>query len=180
MNISELANDQSAKDFARMYAGEYADDIFQDALLVMLQLPKKKAEKIESDNATPYYFRQVIYNMSKSMFKNNRIADSSVVPLSYIEHQLVDETEKDINDIECEGNDIESFIVTDYTNINLPSKAIDKLNEMRWYDRDIFLLYSELGSLRKVEKQTGINYVAIQRTVKKVQNELRPIINSNM
>lgn len=178
MNISELAKDESAKQFAVIHAGEYADDIFQDALLAMLELPESKVKQIEKDNAIPYYFRQVIYNMSKAMFRNNRVADSSTCSLSLIESSL--STECDTFDFEHDGNDIESMISDDYKNAKLPKRIVDKLNEMRFYDREIFLLYSELGSFRKVEKQTGINYVAIHRTVKKVQDELRPIFNSNM
>jgi len=178
MNISELARDKDAKDFARYHAGEYADDIFQDALLAMLELPVDKVRQIEKDNAILYYFRQVIYNMSKAMFRNNRVADSSTCSLSMIETSL--STDCDTFEFEYEGNDIDSMISDEYRNTKLPKGIVDKLNEMRFYDREVFLLYCQLGSFRKVEKQTGINYVAIHRTVKKVQDELRPVSNSSI
>lgn len=159
MDISALANDESAKKFAQSRCGEYADDIFQDALLVMLELPKDKADKIESDNATPYYFRQVISNLSNRMFRANEIADSKLITGIDI-----------LNDIE----DISSY------NPSVPIQITERLKELHWYERDLFLLYCELGSVRKVEKRTRINYVSVYRTIKKVQDELRPILNCHI
>lgn len=176
MNLEELAKDESAKKFARIHAGEYADDIFQDALVAMLELPQSKAQKIEEDNAVPFYFRQVIYNLSNRMYRPNGIADSRMI--TGIDIEIEDEP-KSIDTYQ-EGNDIDSYIDRGYKNLKVHPEVIRKLNSLSMHDRETFLLYMEIGSFRKIEKLTGINYVSIHRTVKKVQDELRPILNRHL
>lgn len=173
MNVEELARDESAKQFARIHAGEYADDIFQEALLAMLELPNSKAKKIEKDNATPFYFRQVIYNLSNRMYRPNGIADTRMI--TGIEIEVEDEPYN--IDIHEDGNDINSYIERGYNNLKVHPEVVRKLNSLSMHDRETFLLYMEVGSFRKIEKLTDINYVSIHRTVKKVQDELRPILN---
>lgn len=173
MDISALAKDKSAKNFAKIHCGEYADDIFQEALLAMLELPKDKAKKIESDNATPFYFRQIIYNLSNRMYRPNGIADGRMI--TGIEIELED-NEKEI-EVGDKGNNIESYIDRGYSNLKIHPEVVRRLNAMSMHDRETFLLYMEFGSFRKIEKLTGINYVSIHRTVKKVQDELRPILD---
>jgi DNA-directed RNA polymerase specialized sigma24 family protein len=48
-----------------------------------------------------------------------------------------------------------------------------KLNNLFWYDKKIFELYMEFGSLRKVAAKTGIKYGAIHQTVQKVKQTIR-------
>jgi hypothetical protein len=57
-------------------------------------------------------------------------------------------------------------------------KVKSKLNELFWYDKKIFELYIEFGSLRKVSAQTGIKYGAIHQTIKKVKKQLNENIIS--
>lgn len=177
MDISALAKDESAKRFAQTRCGEYADDIFQDALLVMLELPKEKADKIEADNATPYYFRQVICNLSNRMYRANEIADSKLITGIDILNDIEDEKQIEVKQ---KGNDINSYLDRGYDDLNVHPDIVDKLNRMSMHDRETFLLFMEVGSCRNVEAVTGINYVSVHRTIKKVQDELRPILNCHI
>ena len=56
--------------------------------------------------------------------------------------------------------------------INL-EKVKANLDKLFWYDKKIFELYIEFGSLRKVEQQTGIKYGAIHQTVTKVKKQIQ-------
>tara|TARA_R110001606_G_scaffold204006_1_gene352047 strand:- start:2636 stop:3058 length:423 start_codon:yes stop_codon:yes gene_type:complete len=51
---------------------------------------------------------------------------------------------------------------------------VDKaLEGVYWYKRELFKLYVECGSFRKVEKEVGINYLSVFHTVKDVKNRLK-------
>ncbi len=47
------------------------------------------------------------------------------------------------------------------------SKIIESLY---WYDQEILRMYVELGSVRKVSKQTGIPHTSIFITIKKIRS----------
>ena len=57
-------------------------------------------------------------------------------------------------------------------------KVKSNLDKLFWYDKKIFELYVEFGSLRKVSAQTGIKYGAIHQTVRKVKKQLNENIIS--
>jgi transposase-like protein len=49
--------------------------------------------------------------------------------------------------------------------------AISKIVQgLYWYDQEILSLYVELGSVRKVSKQTGIPHTSIFITIKKIRS----------
>jgi transposase-like protein len=49
--------------------------------------------------------------------------------------------------------------------------GITKLvEELYWYDQEILKMYVELGSVRKVSKQTGIPHTSIFITIKKIRS----------
>lgn len=51
---------------------------------------------------------------------------------------------------------------------------VDKLiGELYWYDREILMLYIELGNYRAIEKKTGIPYASAYKTVQKVIKEIK-------
>ena len=47
-----------------------------------------------------------------------------------------------------------------------------RLEFMNWFDRDIFLLWMELGSLKAVSKKTKIPHNSVGRYIKKVKIKL--------
>lgn len=51
--------------------------------------------------------------------------------------------------------------------------ALDEIDNLFWYDRDITKLYLKLGTYRKVEEETGIPFESIYKTVQKVCKELK-------
>lgn len=157
MTIEQLASDKNILAIARTYAGEYADDVIQDALIVMLEMDKDKLEKIQSDGAMLYYMHGVISNLSKQIHKKNQIADSNLMYGLELSH--VPEIEADTS-LEEKAMDILDILYPE------DSKEYP-------YDRNLFLLYCELGSVRKVQDTTGINYCSVYRTVKEVRDEIR-------
>jgi transposase-like protein len=43
------------------------------------------------------------------------------------------------------------------------------INNLYWYDQEILKMYIELGSVRKVSKQTGIPHTSIFITIKNIR-----------
>lgn len=145
--IEQLARDEQVRQVAARYGGEYAEDIFQDALIRMMGLPSEKVAQLEEDGGTRYYFRQVVYHLCMERHRGKT------------EARL---THEDVQDEPIDNTDSERI------------RAIEnELEHLHWYDRDLFLLYVKLGSSRRVQDNTGINYQAVCATVNKVKNELR-------
>lgn len=159
MTIAQLATDTRLKAFARKYAGEYADDLVQDAILILLQLEKGRIEQIHEQGSLRAYAQQIIYNIRHGNGKSETITDIEHITGAEFDH-LQDEPTNEPD-----------------PRIERTAKALQKLY---WYDRDLFLLYSEMGSCRQVAKATGINYISIHRTIKKVKDELRADIMGSM
>ena len=144
--IDALATDTEIKAVAVRYGGSDADDIFQTALERMLTLPKETVEQLKEDNGTRYYFRQIVYRLC--MERHRKPSHS------HLEHDPESDEYDPTQDEQLQ--------------------AIHKeLETMHWYDRDLFLLYMQLGSSRKVQANTGIHYRAVCATVNKVKHELR-------
>jgi DNA-directed RNA polymerase specialized sigma24 family protein len=144
--IDALATDTEIKAVAVKYGGTDADDIFQTALERMLTLPTETKAQLIEDNGTRYYFRQIVYRLC--MERHRKPTHAS------LEH-------------DPEADDY------DPTDDNRIAAIRKELESLHWYDRDLFLLYIELGSSRKVQASTGIHYRAVCATVNKVKNELR-------
>lgn len=159
MTIAELATDKKLKAFARRYAGEYADDLVQDAILILLQLEKGRVEQIHEQGHLRVYAQQIIYNIRHGNGKSETIVDIEHITGAEFDH-IQDEETSEVD-----------------PRINPTNKALQKLY---WYDRDLFLLYSDMGSCRKVAEATGINYISIHRTIKKVKHELRADIMGSL
>jgi RNA polymerase sigma factor (sigma-70 family) len=155
VTIAELATDKNLKAFARKYAGDYADDLIQDAILILLQLEKGRVEQIHEQGSLCAYAKQIIYNIRHGKGNSETVTDINHITGIGFEHLTTDETTEDDARHEL---------------------LIEGLKRLYWYERDLFTLYCQLGSARKVEEATGINYVSVSRTVKKVKHELRTFI----
>lgn len=154
MTIAQLATDARLKSFARKYAGDYADDLIQDAILILLQLEKGRVEEIHEKGSLRAYAQQIIYNIRHGNGKSETVTDIEHITGSEFDH-IQDEP---YHEPETDPR----------------FKAVNtKLKSMYWYDRDMFMLYCDMGSCRKVANATGINYLSIHRTIKKVKDELR-------
>ena len=51
--------------------------------------------------------------------------------------------------------------------------AINEIENLYWYDREILKLYGEYGTYRKVEEVTGIPFESIYKTVQKASLQIR-------
>lgn len=134
------------------------DDLFMCVVEQLL----KKSEQIDDidDKQKIYYFIRVIknnYNSKTSRYhyemrKNNHHHRPL---LEDITEQIVDEPYKE----------------------TIPDMMwVEKqLNSLEWWERDIFLLWVELGTLTRVSKQTSIPINSVGRYINKIKLKLRKL-----
>lgn len=128
-------------------------DLFQS---VVEQLLKKK-EKLDElpDDKKKYFFIRVV--------SNNFHSNTSRF---YYENRKGFNDTMELNDEIYEQQDEEP---TEYPTIEWVHK---QLEDFHWFDRDLFLLWMELGSLKKVSRKTRIPHNSVGRYIKKVKIKL--------
>lgn len=146
--LKRLFNDESLKGLSLRLAGELSNDLLQEVGVVICEKTEDECRKLEG------YFNfwcvKVMMNMtSKGKFKKpyqEPYLDFNELKFSYDYNPDVD---KQIERIE------------------------DLLEGMYWYKRDLFKLYLECGSLRKVEAEVGIDHCSVRNTVNEVKKEIK-------
>jgi RNA polymerase sigma factor (sigma-70 family) len=155
--IQHLTKVSYIKDTCRI-AGHLSDDLFQHIWVRILEFDHVKLEQIYLKGYLQFYIYRMIVNEARNknnpFLKNHKHID--------LEFNFTDEYDKE------QDNEFE-------TNLKKVKSNLDKLF---WYDKKIFELYVEFGSLRKVSAQTGIKYGAIHQTVRKVKKQLNENIIS--
>ncbi len=139
-------------------AGHLSDDLFQHIWVKILEFDQVKLEQIYLKGYLQFYIYRMIVNEARN--KNNSFLKSH----KHIEFEFTFAEEYDKEqDAQFETNLI---------------KVKSNLEKLFWYDKKIFELYIEFGSLRKVSAKTGIKYGAIHQTIKKVKKQLNENIIS--
>jgi len=166
-------------------AGCLADDLFQHIWVKLLEFDCDKLEQIYSKGYLQFYIYRMIINEArnpKNPFLKARTKEfllDNVIGLLGVQNENKREF----------GNHarVENLIPDKYNEYDYDADkefehqvkiAKETLNEAFWYDRKIFELYLEFGSLRKVSAQTGIKYGAIHQTITKVKKQLNENIIS--
>lgn len=155
--IQHLTKVSYIKDTCRI-AGHLSDDLFQHIWVKILEFDHVKLEQIYLKGYLQFYIYRMIVNEARNknnpFLKNHKHID--------LEFTFNDEYDKE------QDNEFESNL----------KKVKANLDKLFWYDKKIFELYIEFGSLRKVSAQTGIKYGAIHQTVTKVKKQLNENIIS--
>ena len=177
--IQHLTKVSYIKDTCRI-AGHLSDDLFQHIWVRLLEFDHVRLEQIYSKGYLQFYIYRMIVNEARN--KNNPFLKN----LDYSNRNILTIEEININD-KSKNYTLNKIIKNIYTE----EDAIDEiefetklklvksnLDKLFWYDKKIFELYVEFGSLRKVSAQTGIKYGAIHQTVRKVKKQLNENIIS--
>lgn len=138
----------------RMGGSSLGKDLYQEMLLILIQYNAEKILAIKCQRCFVVKILTNMWNSTTSPFfykykKNSYLHDSpDTIPEPAHENENNIDEER-LLQIEAE------------------------LNNMHWYDKTIFLLYIECGSSRKLQAKTGIHYVSISKTVRKVKKILK-------
>lgn len=162
-----------------------SDDLFQHIWVMILELDHERLETIYNKGYLQFYIYRMIVNEHKN--PNNKFLKQlgRECKLDYV----LDGQKKMHNrgeDFRYSGGAIEniSFEDGEYNKdadceFERSVKQINnELDKMYFYDREVFKLYLEHKSVRKVEAKTGIKYGAVHQTVTKVKKRIIESFNS--
>lgn len=144
-----LINDESLKVLALRLFDNEADDLIQEIALIICQKSDEELEKL--DKYFNFWAARTIMNLASKTGKLGKVRNRK-----FDVHEMVD--------FEYEPEIDERY-----------EEVMNILDEMYWYDRDLFLTYVKVGSLSKVTKATeykgikGINRYSVWNNLEKVR-----------
>lgn len=142
--------------FAKMHPVELQYDLKAEVFLVICEMDEEKLLGMYQRNEIKFYIVRCMLNMIKSdrsafwkLYRNHS---------EYVER---DTTERVQNDIEA--------------------KMLKGFEEIYWYNKKIFELYTyEFDcNAKALSRETGINYMAIIRSLKQTKEQMKKIIRNN-
>jgi hypothetical protein len=147
--ITKTSQDKELRQICRKIGGNLSDDLFQELMIILLEYNQEKLIDIYNKG----YYKWFLVKTLTNQFNSN----SSPFNKKY--------RPKDIDYIITDSYDHSIDIMIDKVN--------NKLNQLHWYDRELFKAYIESGSYRKLSKQTDIPFNSISRTINNVKNYIR-------
>lgn len=132
------------------------DEFFQSCLLQVLERPDKINDI--PDEQKLYYFIRV--------FQTNWNSNTS--PYRY--HQQKHDKFFMVLDEERAQNILDEIYIEDLPSLEW---VYQQLNELNWFDRDLFMLWVELGTFTKVSQETTIPLNSVGKYIKETMNMLK-------
>lgn len=129
------------------------EDLRQEVAYIVLQYDRKKISELEEKGKQVFKFWivRICCNQTNSKYGKFGRMYANLIPVEDILKFVKEEEPIDNSQEVADG--------------------ITKLvEELYWYDQEILKMYVELGSVRKVSKQTGIPHTSIFITIKKIRS----------
>jgi transposase-like protein len=129
------------------------EDLRQEVAYIVLQYDRKKISELEDKGKQVFKFWivRICCNQTNSKYGKFGRMYANLIPVEDILKFVKEEEPIDNSQEVADG--------------------ITKLvEELYWYDQEILKMYVELGSVRKVSKQTGIPHTSIFITIKKIRS----------
>jgi hypothetical protein len=129
------------------------EDLRQEVAYIVLQYDSKKISELEDKGKQVFKFWivRICCNQTNSKYGKFGRMYATLIPVEDILKFVKEEEPIDNSQEVADG--------------------ITKLvEELYWYDQEILKMYVELGSVRKVSKQTGIPHTSIFITIKKIRS----------
>ena len=146
-----ILNDPSLNSLAYRLAGDDKNDLIQELALIICEKDDKELEKLSE------YFNfwcvRVMINMTGARGNFTKLYRTPYI---------------DVNDLH-----FDSQMEYDGKIDELLDRIDEILEDTYWYKRELFKLYIECGSLRKVESAVGINYSSVYNTVREVKQNIK-------
>jgi len=151
----DLLADDELRELAVRICHRYADDLIQEAAMVILEMDERKWNKVNDGGYIRFYIVRTMMTMAtspRSTFarKHGLFAHNKQVP--------------DIAD-DADGYDWEQE--DDMTII----EAL--LDSYHWYDKEVLRLWLQEGSYRKVAAKTDIPFKSIGNSVRRTLDQLK-------
>lgn len=128
------------------------EDLRQEVAVIVLEYDSEKLRELEAKGKQVFKFWivRICCNQTNSKYGKFGRMYAALVPVEDIVKFIKEEEEID--------------------NSQAVADSISKIVEgLYWYDQEILKMYVELGSVRKVSKQTGIPHTSIFITIKNIR-----------
>lgn len=172
----------------KMHPEHLRNDLRSEVILILCEKSEETLQTITEQGGLKFYTVRIILNLiqskTSSFHKKFRLIHHQYDPLN---RRFSDEFVDQMNDMEALMTKEDTHELTERERRELmEDMAMDHLESLDHYEREIVKLYLRLGSYRKIEKETynealgmGIPwescYSTVQRAIKKIRNELNPI-----
>jgi DNA-directed RNA polymerase specialized sigma24 family protein len=144
--INQIVNNSNYVKTCKNIAGGYHKDVYQEVCEQVLIMP---IERLPKDSYLPFWFYCVARNVYSKHGKIGKIINKEIV-IDFTDNRLTELIE----------DEIESNTFADCEDIML------SLSE---FENRIVLLYAKHGSMKEVEKETGISYSALRKVKDKIK-----------
>lgn len=163
--IESLFTGKNFRDCIKKMEPEHLrEDLMQEVILRICELPEEKIIGMHERKELEFYTVRVIINMCR----NPRD------PFSKRFRQFHFHFDDQHLNIECsQATETEERELREI----IEDMAIEEVDKLYWYDRDVLKLYMKLGTLRAVSEKTRIPHTSIFHTVKKTAASIRGKIN---
>jgi hypothetical protein len=137
------------------------DDLRSEVALILLEKPDEVIKDLDAKKNLRFYTARIIMNLmfsNTSPFYNRyRLHGTNIIP-------------EDLRESDPNGR---------YHKELMEDRAIEHIEKLYWYDKEIVNLYLKLGNYRAIEKDTGIPwescYSTIRKVIKQIRDELKPV-----
>ena len=148
---NQVLNDPSLNSLAYRLVGEDRADLIQELALIICEKEDSELEKLSQ------YFNfwcvRVMINMTGARGNFTKLYSKKYINVEDLNFDSEQEYDDSIDE--------------------LLDRVEDILKGVYWYKRDLFKLYVQCGSLRKVEGEVGINYSSVYNTVREVKQTIK-------
>ena len=168
--IEKLFSSKQFNDCINRIEPDYLrDDLKAEVLLIVCEIEESKLIGLNERKELNFFVARIIFNQIKSntspFYKKFR---SPVISQFYDEKEYTDIKEPGIENIFFNHPDeiaerYDREIAEDLNNEKF-NKAI---SELGWYECELINLYKILGTYRAIEKETGIPFESIYKTIQK-------------
>jgi DNA-directed RNA polymerase specialized sigma24 family protein len=145
--ISAFVSDPDYRKICGQIGGAYADDLYQELAITILELPDSKLQRISETCIKCFYWKLAKHqycSRNSAFHKKYRKGD-----------QIVKDHASDIIMV-SQSSDLDP---------ELMEKVERAVSEVYWYDSGILSLYAEKGTLKEVSQCTGIPLKSVYDTV---------------
>jgi DNA-directed RNA polymerase specialized sigma24 family protein len=148
---------------------EMADDLLHECILAMYQYPKEELQSIKENGRLFFFGARIMANMYHS--KTSRF----YYKIKKYGTQHIDYTRTNLDD----------FIFTNSTADNSIEKIMTILDDIYWYDRELFKLYyfgtneGTKYTYTSLSEKTGISRRSIFYTIKNVKEHIKNKIDES-
>lgn len=179
--LTQIYKSKEVKDcLAYLQPEDLREDILQHCFLELLEKEDSFILDLHERGKLKYYIVKILYNTSrfqKCSFKKQLGKENPTDILGLVAFKIWENDDESVdwrkpNKVFSEAiEDLEEARERDLRE----KKVVKALENVYWYKKEIFELYVEHGTIRRVNELTGIPKSSIHKTISEVRNEIRAI-----